>query len=697
MKKTYFVLFFSLLITILACNKNSLQEKFEYYQLPEMTGTFKATPLYKSIKLDWQNPDSPVFLEVRIYRSNTSYPTNLQTGTFITRGNFETFTDTNVSPGTHYYYTLFACNQQGKCTVGGMDNAMPFSILLIKNFQAERNSGNVILTWAKPVSDTDYAGVKIIRKTGSFPSSVTDGNEICDSTGTTCTDPGIPSGTFYYAAFSYDKTGTYTAIPAKVTTQPSNNANLSSLALTGITLNQTFNPDVTGPYTASTDIQSTTINVTLADTNASYTVKRNSITLSNPFYLYANTNTIEVTVTAEDAVTQKTYTVEVSKTPWTKQIGTGQHDYSSIIITDINENIILTGMSSGPLHGETNIGGDDIFIIKYDNNSERVWTKLFGSPHNDSPYDVAIDNNGNIYLTGKAFQGFEGNSEIGIDDIIILKVNASGQKQWAKQLGVTGKNSIGSGIIIDSNNLFITGYTNGELGSNPDQNGSVDIIIAKYDTDGNQIWIKQYGTEFDDYSTKFSIDNLGNLYIVGYTTGAFGGCTNQGGNDVLILKIDNNGNLIWAKQFGTSEEDYAKSIKIDNSNVFYITGYTYGNLDGNQNQGNSDQFIVKYNQLWNKEWTKQWDDGMFIDIKNSFLYITKKILNDYYFVRIDSNGNEINLEKIQNYKSGNGTISSNSFIYIFGTTQFGESIDGNTNFGGIDFFVRKYDINGNQF
>ena len=86
-------------------------------------------------------------------------------------------------------------------------------------------------------------------------------------------------------------------------------------------------------------------------------------------------------------------------------------------------------------------------------------------------------------------------------------------------------------------------------------------------------WIKQLGTASTEYSMSIATDSNNNVYITGYTYGALDG-TNQGSGDAFVVKFDSDGTEVWRTQLGTSEEDQAYGIATDSDNNVYITGIT---------------------------------------------------------------------------------------------------------------------------
>ena len=108
-------------------------------------------------------------------------------------------------------------------------------------------------------------------------------------------------------------------------------------------------------------------------------------------------------------------------------------------------------------------------------------------------------------------------------------------------------------------------------------------------------WTKQLGTSSTDGGSGVTTDSSGNIYVTGQTQGGLDGNTNSGETDIFLVKYNSSGTKQWTKQLGTSSSELGYGVTTDSSDNIYVTGYTYGGLDGNTNSGESDIFLVKYN------------------------------------------------------------------------------------------------------
>lgn len=218
-----------------------------------------------------------------------------------------------------------------------------------------------------------------------------------------------------------------------------------------------------------------------------------------------------------------------------------------------------------------------------------IYGKQFGSDKDGVAYNPVTDQFGNVYITGDTKGSFAG-KHVGKKDGFVTKFDSTGNIVWTKQFG-TGEDDIINWLAIDRmGNLYVTGYTTGVL--NKKNFGKEDLLVVKFDTTGTIAWQKQYGTDSTDFGNKIYLDIQGNIYVAGGTQGLMGK-SSFGNTDCLILKLDNTGNTIWIKQFGTNEHDECVGITGDMASTIYVCGYTTGDLAASY-KGKIDGFIGKF-------------------------------------------------------------------------------------------------------
>jgi hypothetical protein len=296
-----------------------------------------------------------------------------------------------------------------------------------------------------------------------------------------------------------------------------------------------------------------------------------------------------------------------------------------------------------------------MFLVKYNSAGVLQWTKLMGTTEAEVGYDVAIDSSGNSYVTGFTAGTLDGTSA-GMSDIFLVKYNSSGDKQWTRQLGAN-MHDYGYAVAVDSSgNAFVTGTTTGNLvGSSFGGYNTPDTFLVKYNSSGTKQWTAQVGESAWNGGHDVTTDSSGNAYVTGYTRGTIDGLSNQGGQDMFLMKYNSSGTRQWSRMLGTSEDNYGNGIALDSSNNIYVTGYTEDGLDGNSSAGEGDIFLVKYNSSGTKQWTVQHGTSA----------------NDY--------GKKI-------------AIDAKGYIYLLADGYGG--IDGNTNSGSGDIYLIKYNSSG---
>lgn len=248
---------------------------------------------------------------------------------------------------------------------------------------------------------------------------------------------------------------------------------------------------------------------------------------------------------------------------------------------------------------------------------------------------------------------------------------------------------------------FIRGLANNFDGNLVSSNGADDVFIAKYDADGNNIWVKHAGGPNDDHGRAVAMDNAGNIYVCGEFSNSitFYGSPNiflngSGNDHVFVAKFNSSGNVLWAKQ-GISNDARACGITTDGVNV-YITGQfdnsiTFGPLNTLSSTGNEDIFIASFAAVNGAEnWSIRggsggYDEGNAICMDATGIYVTGCYSatvsfqnmsgsmscngsEDVYLVKYDFNGNGIWKRRAGSIASddGHGVSCSGDRVYVGG-------------------------------
>ncbi|MBN2724290.1 MAG: SBBP repeat-containing protein [Deltaproteobacteria bacterium] len=278
------------------------------------------------------------------------------------------------------------------------------------------------------------------------------------------------------------------------------------------------------------------------------------------------------------------------------QWGSVSDDTSSVVAVDGSGNVYVAGRTDGDLYGQ--VGGMDVFLTKFNSSGNEIWGTQWGTSESDVPYAVAVDTDGNIYVAGITFGDLYG--QVGGMDVFLTKFDSSGNELWGTQWGTTS-NEIAEGLAIDADgNVYVTGrvYAADLYG----QVGGVDAFLTKLDSSGNELWGRQWGTAVSDVSCAVAIDAEGSVYVAGQTYGDLYG--QVGGNDAFLTKFDSSGNELWGRQWGSPGTETVYDVASDADGNIYVAGYILGNLYGQV--GSNDAFLTKFDSSGNELWGRQW-------------------------------------------------------------------------------------------
>ena len=136
---------------------------------------------------------------------------------------------------------------------------------------------------------------------------------------------------------------------------------------------------------------------------------------------------------------------------WTKLLGTSGNDETKALTTGLDGSIYVSGYTEGSLDGQTNSGGNDAFLTKYNPDGSKAWTKLLGTWAQDEARALTTGLDGAIYVSGTTSGALDGQTNSAGPDAFLTKYNPDGSKAWTKLLG--SKNHEGSKTNNKANEL----------------------------------------------------------------------------------------------------------------------------------------------------------------------------------------------------------------------------------------------------
>ena len=385
-----------------------------------------------------------------------------------------------------------------------------------------------------------------------------------------------------------------------------------------------------------------------------------------------------------------------------RYFGSGSAELTGLVL-DNSGNVYVTGYCNK--HDTEN----DYITIKYDSYGNQVWLARYDGPanSNDRTADIAIDQEGNVYVTGFS---------VGVGswgDYLTVKYDPDGNEVWTARYNgpeppdfqTTPRYDHAKALAVDSNgNVYVTGES---VGFKSD--ADYDCLTVKYDANGNQLWVQRYsgvgnptwpeGTfDYYDCAHDIALDSAGNVYITGESTG-------EGTlRDYMTIKYTNSGTELWARSYdGPDNESYdtANALALDDSGNVYVTG-----TSGPKNDGGLT--TVKYDPNGNLLWAAvransgtEYDNGAGNAIATDAggnVYVTGYVCpyshgdHDWVTVKYDTDGTELWL---QNYKGPNDGESSGNALVLddMNNAYVAGNIEGSLTYN--DSAVLKYDAVGN--
>jgi len=279
---------------------------------------------------------------------------------------------------------------------------------------------------------------------------------------------------------------------------------------------------------------------------------------------------------------------------WTRLIGTTADDYAYHLVVDAAGNLYLTGGTGGGLNGNTSAGSMDAYVIKYNTSGTIQWTRQFGTSQYDLAYGITLAPTGDMYATGVTCGAFSGQTKSGACDLFVTKISSSGSVQWHRQIGTgnAGTVAVGASIVIDAaNDIVVSGYSDGQFDSNSAL-GLDDIILVKMDENGNKLFTGQFGGPGEDFSFRLDVDSSDYIYMTGSTQSALDGNPLAGEEDLFLMKVSPSGVRQWTELWGTDTADSGNHVVLSDVGTILIFGSTKGTLATGNNTGATDACVL---------------------------------------------------------------------------------------------------------
>ena len=237
------------------------------------------------------------------------------------------------------------------------------------------------------------------------------------------------------------------------------------------------------------------------------------------------------------------------------------------------------------------------------------WAIQFTSDKGVQVIDLAIDDQGDIYICGEFTDTVDVDPGPGVIEFVsegglgsfIVKLDSTGSLIWGKQINAVSPSAID---VDGSGNVFVGFTAYDSVDFDPGQgvawvvplgNFTQDIALLKLTANGDFDWVQQYGDVDSEFFTTVIVDPQNDVYVIG----SFGGTvdfdpgagtsnmTSAGSADAFILKLSNNGQYVWSRQFGDAGFDFTSDACLDQNGNLYVYGEFSGTVDFDFGAGSS--------------------------------------------------------------------------------------------------------------
>ena len=400
---------------------------------------------------------------------------------------------------------------------------------------------------------------------------------------------------------------------------------------------------------------------------------------------------------------------------WAYNYGGSQRDWGNDIALTDDGGYIVSGYSrSSNLDVGGNNGDWDFWVIRLDEEGQMLWETNLGGSINDEATSVEQTSDGGFVVAGSTYSN-DGNVAFnnGDEDFWVTKLSANGNLQWERSYGGSDVDRAEAIRQTPDGGYVVAGFSASQNGDVGDNYGNFDCWVIRLDSNGNLLWEKNYGGSGADWAYELDLTNDGGYIFAGSTISDDDDVSdNNGFYDYWVVKIDDSGNLLWENNFGGAGEDRAYAVYTTANGDYLVGGSSYSNnFDVSGNNGGSDFWVLRLDNngalLWERnlggmgsEWA--WgldatiDDGLVVCGRTNTGNGSGDVSGtnggiDFWLVKLDSDGQ---LEWENTYGG-----SSNEVPYSVTQTPdegfvlagYSQSSDGDVvdNYGDWDYWVLK--------
>ncbi|WP_350289419.1 hypothetical protein [uncultured Croceitalea sp.] len=315
----------------------------------------------------------------------------------------------------------------------------------------------------------------------------------------------------------------------------------------------------------------------------------------------------------------------VQQIAWVKNFGGSGNESPRSIIQTLDGGYAVLGFTDstdGDLVSK-NLNVNDYWLLKLDVDGNMQWQRTYGGSKDDQGQQVIQTSDGGYAITGYAMSDDgDGSNNEGFHDNWILRLDASGDILWEKSFGFSGHDHSYDIVETPDGGLFFSGFldvtsSNGEgstgKSSGLTRHGVGEFWGTRLDADGNILWRKFFGGSNNDRS--FGVINAydGGFILSGASeSDDFDISNSKGSYDFWVVKVDKNGNFEWEQSFGGTGIDQSYDITKTSDGNYVLVGNTFSSdTQVTKNNGESDIWLIKINDAGELIWQHSYGGSSF--------------------------------------------------------------------------------------
>ena len=329
---------------------------------------------------------------------------------------------------------------------------------------------------------------------------------------------------------------------------------------------------------------------------------------------------------------------------WERSLGgTGYESARDVEQTSDGGFIVLGETNSTDGDVITGYGGTkDIWLLKFNSYGNLQWQRRYGGSGLDIGNHISVTADGSFLIAASSSSNngdITGNHGTGgYTDAVLMKISATGTVLWSKCYGGTKNEELLDFEVINGK-IFAAGFANSIDGDIPPSQKNYDVWLLALDANGNKIFSKVYGGSQNDVAYSMTKGADGSLTLAGYTTSNDGDVSGaKGSQDYWVLNISQQGNLNWQRVLGGTDADYANAVITANDSSYIVAGISYSNdADITAAKGEGDYWVVKLSSAGNIIWKNNYGGS-----GNDHLrcIIGKPSPNEYYLAGDSDSGDD---------------------------------------------------------